>query len=244
MGPDLRVCLVKAPDLKKMIGPLPLGGWIAVVVVGIGAAIIINRRRSSEPVVSTAGGFVPAEASPFEAGAGTGVTGYPTPGVVLDGTPVSNSQWVTYATRSLTALGRPEGPYMIGRALQKYVDGTTLSPAEQAIVEAALRQVGMPPEGAPIAPDPTPVTAPSPAPAGQPPFLAGKNLGKRRTTVQKVGNRSESTAEVARRVYGSSIFTNELRFVNAGFYNNPGWKNRKPAPTNNTPLPAGMSMAY
>lgn len=69
----------------------------------------------------------------------TGLTPQGLPG------PVTNAQWSRLAADYL--LGKGDDPSLVESALSKYINGTALSVAEQAIVNTALTTFGSPPEG-------------------------------------------------------------------------------------------------
>lgn len=88
--------------------------------------------------------------------------------------PITNIQWSRLAFDELTAKG--DDPTLVGNALAKFLAGTTLTAAEQGIVNIAEQTFGAPPEGlipindpgtpsTPVVPPPV-VTNTLPAPSG------------------------------------------------------------------------------
>lgn len=231
-------------QLDKMVGPLPAGAWIAVIGLGVGAAYLINRR--------TAAGI---EVAPIDPGQGAGPLadyGDPLAGFTPTGVdaqtpisspstrPVTNSEWVSYAGDMLRLHRRPFDAYSIQQALQKYINARTLSPSERTIVDEALRLAGYPPESPGIVDTPEPAPEPgstgSPGYERTPPNLVPPGvLGTRRTRVGKIGSRTENTTDIARRVYGSHRYGNELRFLNPSLITSNDHAR---------PLPLGAQVAY
>jgi hypothetical protein len=159
---------MKAPDLRKMVGPLPLGAWVVVVLVGVGLALAARRRQIAEgdtpPVAEPA---VVEPGYPTTTGVGTIPVGGSTP-IDSSGRPSTNAEWVVYATRILVGLNRPQGAFAISQALAKYVSVNTssITAAERSIIEDALRHAGLPPEGVGPVGVTNPPTAPPPSTPG------------------------------------------------------------------------------
>lgn len=177
---------MKAPNLGKMIGPLPLGGWVIVVGGGLGIAYAANRRR---------GGAAPVEVAPDLTGAGVpgalvpglpgGVVNLGPPAPSFEGInappPATNDEWARAAARVL--IGRGFGAYATQQAIDAYLRGETLTSEQRAVVDAAILAAGVPPFPppavapapapppplAPIIPMPAPAPAPAPAPVLAPP---------------------------------------------------------------------------
>lgn len=85
--------------------------------------------------------------------------------------PITNQQWARQVENGLLAKG--DDPTLVSNALSKYLNGTTLTQAEQAVISLALQMFGAPPEGVlPIPvdkpPSPTPTPTPSPVPPPSP----------------------------------------------------------------------------
>lgn len=168
------------------LGPLPMWGWIAVVIGTVIVYKIIKDRESGSS--STASGTVGASdnaASLF------GTEGFSTnsAGQVVDnatgdilggggvgastsGTGTTTAQtWFSSAQQALFNLGYDNGT--VDQALQDYAAGNPLPQNEYSIIEAAIRLTGNPPSGialpslqAPTVTAPTaPPAAPTPAPA-------------------------------------------------------------------------------
>lgn len=227
-------------NLSQKIGPLPVGAWL-----GIGAAGLFLLRKGSPSTSSDAAPAVDSIDGSYQLPASYSPSlSSDTPGLIQPGDPQSNADWVRNAAKLLVAQGQPWSSFAIVQALNKYVTGGySFTPTEQAIIEKAQRVAGIPPEAVPIA-EPTSPGATSVKPAGEertPPNLVSKNLrGKRRTSVRKIGNRGERSDEIARRVYGSSMFANFIRWYNPQLSKRPDGRWR----AYTEPLPVGAVVAY
>lgn len=117
-----------ADTLKKQVGPLPLGIWLAAIAGGLGLAYVIRRHN---PLTAPAGSPAANQAAP-------------TPETPA---PASNDDWRLAAERGLINNGFD--PLGATQAIEGYLSGATLSPDEQAIIEAALKQAGPAPQAPP-----------------------------------------------------------------------------------------------
>lgn len=165
---------------EKQIGPLPAGIWVGVVVVGVGASILVNRKsKSSGSTASTAPAAADTSAlTDATAGAfGSLPGGVNLGGVVAlpGGVPAGqvtytapstgsaitdNNSWYNAAADQLIAKGYDPG--LVDSALRDYLNGNVPTAAEQAVVNLALQLLGVPPQpvltiAPPTTPTPTPV---------------------------------------------------------------------------------------
>lgn len=144
---------------EKQVGPLPLGIWVGVVAVGVGASVLINRKTAgaSSAAPSDSAGLTDATDGAFgtlPAGVNLGgVVALPggipsgqnannptgTTGIVI----TDNNQWLRTATDKLLALGYDPG--LIDTSLRAYLAGNQLTATQQAILNEALRLLGSPP---------------------------------------------------------------------------------------------------
>lgn len=130
--------------LGKMVGPLPLGGWAAVVAGGLGVGAMVKRNKP-EPVAESA----PITSSEFPllpARPASSVTflGPQLPGPVEAPPITTNQQWETECARRL--IGRGAMPFWTQQALRRYVQGLDPLNGDQAqLVDLALRDCGPPP---------------------------------------------------------------------------------------------------
>ncbi len=164
-----------ALDLGKQVGPLPLGAWIVVVGGGLGIAWYTKRSGTTEePQIDTGG----------QPGVGDGSVGGWVPQAPVTGTqggeqaPTTNEEWAYRAKQVLIAANYP--PTTVSSAIDKYINGQSLSVAEFAMVGIALGKVGPLPQTLPTTPDaPTPPTGTGPTydPKNPPTPAAGSGRG-------------------------------------------------------------------
>jgi nucleoid-associated protein YgaU len=161
------------PDLGKMVGPLPLGAWVAVVGGGLGFALYSRRQAASDvPVDST---MVPEDTSGTP-GVGTGGSGQwvnvdpPSGGTSVGSAPDTNEEWGRQAVNYLIAQGY--SPSVADSGIRKYLGMDAMSAQEYSLVNEALRKMGSPPQILPppiFAPPTIPVVTP---PKTTPPVVA------------------------------------------------------------------------
>lgn len=163
-------------ELARKVGPLPLGGWLAIAAVGVAAAIIIRRRLAANSAASSAepalvgpdgerldasaiasytpGGFV------VGGGPATATGGTPNDPTVTDPpTPLTNSDWSAKAISYLLSRGY-QGTIVVD-GVERFLSGGVLTTQQQAMIDQALAAVGPPPQ-----PVPPPVVTPEPLPVG------------------------------------------------------------------------------
>lgn len=164
--------------LTRELGPLPVWGWGVAIVGGVGIGIVLNRRRSSPTPVApdTEATFMAPSLSAFPSpGAyGTGGAIGISTGVVPtepSGPTISNNrEWRAAALRSLVSQGMDS--LAVDQALGRYLEGRSLTTAQQAIVAEALRRHGLPPDPAPVQPDAAPPADPNAPPPPDPNAIA------------------------------------------------------------------------
>jgi hypothetical protein len=152
-------------DLGKQIGPLPVGGWIAVIVAGVGLAWYANKRQQAASTAAAPQPTTPTDVSgviPLSPGgyqpANQNTTTATSP------TFLTNDQWRSDVESKLLAQGN--NPTLVDGALTKYLNGVQLTAAENAVVSVALTLDGPPPIAPILAPAPTPIAGPqSPGPS-------------------------------------------------------------------------------
>lgn len=143
-------------QLGKMIGPLPMGAWLAVIAGGLGFALYYRNQNAA----ATADTSVPMDNTTTDSGTSI-PSGY---GYVGDGTTDGSSTttaptitdddaWVTAALTQMTAKGYD--PLATSAALSKYMAGEKLNTQEAALVRVAIQLVGSPPS-VPTTPTPAP----------------------------------------------------------------------------------------
>lgn len=131
--------------LTEPIGPLPMWVWL---VGGAAGYWLFTKYRGGDGAATTL--LSPA------AGPAVNEEGI--------GDPLDNDSWGESAIASLVNAGYD--PFEATTALGTYLDGGTLDPKQSALVSAALRQSGLPPEllgglGSPAPVMPTPTQPPA-----------------------------------------------------------------------------------
>lgn len=190
------------PNLSKMVGPLPLGAWLAVVGGGLGIALY-TRRQNAAPSLNP--DQMPEDIGTTP-GVGTGAVGGwtpTTPGTTpVTTAPTDNDQWAQLAIDRLIGLGYP--PATVNSAITKYIRETPpFSSAEIAIINEALRKLGSPPypvAGPVLAPPSVPVI-PKPGPPAPKP---GNKTGYTIHTIQPGQNMANIAAFY--RAYATDIW--------------------------------------
>lgn len=93
--------------------------------------------------------------SPYFPMSSTGLT-------TVQGIPAAtNSEWLTNAETAL--LGQGHAPLEVLSALSKFINGNTLTSAEQSIVNAAITAEGLPPDTSSVTTTPATPTTPAPS---------------------------------------------------------------------------------
>lgn len=165
------------PDFSKMVGPLPLGAWVAVV--GGGLAFMVYQRKQADIVPASSSSAATSDPATDPNLVGAGGSGQfvdvtpPTNGGGVAPTTISdNESWGKAATDWLIAQGYD--PIVSDSAIRKYLDQESgYSSQEYALVKLALGHIGSPPDplpapifGKPVVKPPTtkpPVTSKPPA---------------------------------------------------------------------------------
>lgn len=154
----------KGHGLTARLGPLPMWGWIVVIVGAVIVYKIIKDRNSSASTSGTVGaannaaslfgteGFSTNSAGQLVDNAtgdilgsiGGGTSSSPGTGTT------TAAQWFSNAQQTLFNLGYDSGA--VDQALQDYASGNQLTPGEYGIVEAAVRLTGAAPSpiGVPV----------------------------------------------------------------------------------------------
>jgi hypothetical protein len=142
-------------DLGKQVGPLPVGGWVAVVGGGLAIAYFVNKGQARQD----------AQIEPLtEAGVGTGLV--PAGAIIQpfqpsDDEPEDNPAWGRKVLNWL--IGSGSDPATADNAVRKYLSGENLTVQENALINLALVKFGSPPGTLP------PVTVPTVPPPTTPP---------------------------------------------------------------------------
>jgi len=133
--------------LGKKVGPLPLGVWLLAVGGGLAVAYYLNRSNGSAPADSSGAGDFGSATSATGTGANSVWAANQPPGSPSTPSISTNVQWEQAASDYLLGIGAD--PALVDSAMRKYLFNQPLSQQEQAIINAAIRQFGLPPEPLP-----------------------------------------------------------------------------------------------
>ena len=204
-----------SPDLGKMVGPLPLGAWVAVVAGGLGFAFYTRRQ--------TATNAAPAVVEDTSAVPGVGTGGS---GMWTDLTPpalgssanqdvapaiTTNDEWGRAAINWLIGMGY--NPATSDSAIRKYLGMESLSASEFALVTAAIGHLGATPQLLPppifapptVQPDPPPEDNTPPPVVNNPPPVVTPPPPKPTIRYYTVV-RGDTLWGISRRYYGNGIY--------------------------------------
>lgn len=135
----------------KKVGPLPLWGYAAIVVV---AAYGVYWWRNKVGTASPVTPITEVGSGMSSAGQMPGTNTYTGSVNQAEKAPpasTTNAQWARNTTDSLIASG--SNPADVTTAIANYLTGKPLTPTQQSIINIALQKYGSPPEGivAPVA---------------------------------------------------------------------------------------------
>lgn len=136
-----------AVDFGKMIGPLPLGAWAAVVTGGLG--LMFYTRRQNAATKTPANPDLAPEDTGTTPGVGVGGSGQfipvnpPANGSADTNSAETNDEWGVMAIAYLTAKGYPAGP--VNNAVTKFLNQQQMDGQEYSIIGIALAHFGSPP---------------------------------------------------------------------------------------------------
>lgn len=200
------------PWYMEKVGPVP--AWVLVVGGGVGLGVLALRVRSSARSAPTPAPLdvSTSEDAPYLPGLGP-MSGGSVPlynnAITGNGSLTNiktNNDWNNYALSVLIGMGYD--PTIAAGALSKFLDGTTLTAQENAMVQVALSKIGPAPTPPPPPRTSSPVKAnplPSPVPTDplNTPGLKGPgqgySLGNRGTYVTRAGDNLQRVAEF---IYG------------------------------------------
>ena len=208
---------MKLGALNKMIGPLPLGVWIAVV--GAGIAIMVWQRKTTAPADTSYDVYNDTSADPGVGMGGSGQWVNLTPtveSVATSSAPATNDEWATLAINRAIANGMD--PAQADYAIRQYISGGSLDSRGVAIVNEMLRLLGAPPlfMGAPVSkpvavvpakPKPTAPSKPAPKPTPSKPATPTasgyrKHVVAKGETIASIANKYKVTWAV---VYNANV---------------------------------------
>jgi|SRR3954447_12761688 nucleoid-associated protein YgaU len=157
--------------MGKMIGPLPMGAWVAVVGGGLGFALYTRSRASGGPVGDSPGGSPLDTVGDGSTGGAWSVTA-PTPTSTADVATITDNQSWAFAVENWM-ISHGYDPGKVVAAISNGLYGSVLPPDQWAIWVTALSHQGAPPENfnAPTqsSPSPGPVIPPPKPPPPKPP---------------------------------------------------------------------------
>ena len=138
---------MKMPDMGKMVGPLPLGAWIAIVGIGVSVVVFTRRSDSSQMVEDST---IYNDTSPMP-GVGVGGSGMwqdltvPTTSdnSTASATPTDNDEWAKFGLNQAIGLGY--NPTQSDYAIRQYLSGGVLDTQSTSIINSILRSLGAPP---------------------------------------------------------------------------------------------------
>lgn len=194
-----------AISLGQQVGPLPLGGWVAVIGGGLGIAYFINRNQA-------AGDAKAVQQTESGVGTGGGQFIYEPPTVIDNGEgeviEETNTSWGVKAQTWLIAQGHNPGTSV--NAVNKFLSGENLSVQEQSLIDLVLVKLGPPPEPLPPVKVPTvpKPTEPAPTPT-QPSSIWGRDIS---TAIRQAVNSADLVKAFNREKvwWGSYIHQSDL----------------------------------
>lgn len=213
--------------LTRKVGPFPGYVWAGLVIVGyLLYRKFYGARKASasvDPAAQLSGAADPVTGGVSYGSAGSGSTGTNTTG----GAFTTNAQWEANALRGL--VGEGLNPSDVSNALNSYVNGKSVTGAQQLIINRAILEFGPPPEGVlpvtvtPIVTNPPPKPAPpvakrgAPKPAPKPVHKVAppKHAAPRYYTVKS----GDTLYAIAERYYGNG--SQYIRIAAANHLSNP-----------------------
>ena len=142
-----------AKSVGKKVGPLPLWGYAAIIVVAAyGVYWWKNKVGTASPVTP----ITEVGSGMSSAGQAPGTNDYSgqvNPAEKAAPASQTNAQWARNVTDSMIASG--SNPTDVSQAISNYLGGKALSAVQQSLINVILQKYGSPPEGV-VAP----VTAP------------------------------------------------------------------------------------
>lgn len=199
--------------LGKKIGPLPVAGWAAAIVGGLGISWYLRSRGGGAGGYDASGDDAPAPLAPPTGMGGAAVSdgsyaGGITPPTSPDnagevpivGAIETNAQWRQQAVKWL--VGSNKAPAVVAeRAAEAYLGGKALDATAVGLINAAIAAIGPTPQAVPPI-----VVAPLPgAPAGGGPANAPKPPPKQTNKMWA----DKARAWLTRR-YSSNLFARQV----------------------------------
>lgn len=182
-------------QLKGKLGPLPVWGW-GLIGGGLVGGYMYYRKRKAAATANTNAGSQYSGLNNSSNGGSTGELST-TNGLASSGSDVTGSLagWAAQAVNWL--IGQGSNPIDASNAISAYINGQTLTPAQETSVNSALTEFGAPPSGVlPINVSNTSTTTPpTPAPdLSQSAYQAGSGSGLWATYQANIGSAAAQTA--------------------------------------------------
>lgn len=182
-------------QLKGKLGPLPVWGW-GLIGGGLVGGYMYYRKRKAAATANTNAGSQYSGLNSSSNGGSAGELST-TNGQASSGSNVTGSLagWAAQAVNWL--IGQGSNPTDASNAISAYINGQTLTPAQETSVNSALTEFGAPPSGVlPINVSNTSTTTPpTPAPdLSQSAYQAGSGSGLWAAYQQNIGNAAAQTA--------------------------------------------------
>lgn len=138
--------------LTERLGPFALWQWLAILAAGIALSMWLQRAWMPDDDGDDDGDDQGrGRTGPRDAVGGGGgfefIDDQGRYGVIDDGTPSDNDEWL--AAASDAAADEGYRATLVDRALRRYLTGQSLGPEELDVLDVALSTVGTPPDGAP-----------------------------------------------------------------------------------------------
>lgn len=196
-------------EMGKMIGPLPLGAWVAVVG-GALAYYAYNRKQADVVPADTTATPTSVDTSGIptdQQAVGDGTTGGWIYNPPTNTTPqTSQRDWESAAISYLDGQGYD--PALVETSVVRYINGQQLGPREVTLIRVAIRGVGSPPNPRQIFTTPPPKTAKK-----TPPRPRGGG-GKNTQPIRYVVRRGDTLHSIAMHFYHNPAETHRIRVAN------------------------------
>lgn len=156
----------------KKLGPLPVWAWGAVLGLGVVAYMYFRNKTSGSTAASstndsgaTAGtGSVLPDMTANDLGTPGDYTGQTTSGSSV-GPTLDNATWLAQAVAYMVTQGK--NPLTVSQALDRYLNGESLSWTQEQYVSAVVAKFGLPPQG--VSSDSSLAPPPATSPVTEPP---------------------------------------------------------------------------
>jgi LysM repeat protein len=183
-------------QLKGKLGPLPVWGWGLIGGVVIGGYMYYRKRKAAAATANTNAGSQYSGTNDSSNGGSAGELAT-TQGNAASGSNVTGTLagWASQAVNWL--IGQGSNPTDASNAISAYINGQTLTPAQETMVNNSLTEFGAPPSGvlpvnvATTTTTSTPVTTPD---LSQSAYQAGPGAGLWASYQANIGSAANQTA--------------------------------------------------